>query len=344
MDVETIDPGADFPERVRREMESCDVLIALIGKQWLGRRLRAPEDFVRLEIQSALELKLRVIPVLVQGARMPSISQLPISISELSHRHALEISNSRWRHDVERLVGAIQGRKHADNGTAQRTNLPLQLTSFVGRQRELAEIKRTLAQRRLATLTGPGGIGKTRLALQAAREQLGQFRDGVWLIELAALADGSLIAQSIASTLGVREEVGRPLAETVGRFLRGRELLLVIDNCEHLIEPAARLTELLLREAASLRILATSREPFGITGEIAMPIAPLAVPTDGAAAALVNLEEYDGVALFRDRAALAMPSFAFQDQNARQVVEICRQLDGIPLARSVVMNAGGTGS
>jgi tetratricopeptide (TPR) repeat protein len=111
MDTETIEPGADFTERLRREIESGDVLLALIGKRWLGRRLRDPSDFVRLEIQSALDRKLRVIPVLVQGARMPSVAQLPETIAELSHRNALEISDSRWRHDVERLVAALQGKR-----------------------------------------------------------------------------------------------------------------------------------------------------------------------------------------------------------------------------------------
>ena len=120
MDLETIEPGADFTERLRREIESCDVLIALIGKQWLGRRLREADDYVRLEIASALDRSVRVIPVLVQGARMPSIAQLPESIGKLSHRNALEISNTRWRHDVERLVETLQQRKRARD-TAQRT-------------------------------------------------------------------------------------------------------------------------------------------------------------------------------------------------------------------------------
>ncbi len=139
MDTETIEPGADFAERLRLEVESSDVLIALIGKQWLGRRLREPDDYVRLEIQSALKRKLRVIPVLVQGARMPSLAELPESIGELSHRNALEISSSRWRHDVEKLVGTLQRAKQVED-LGERTNLPLQLTSFVGRRRYRSEV------------------------------------------------------------------------------------------------------------------------------------------------------------------------------------------------------------
>jgi len=217
-------------------------------------------------------------------------------------------------------------------GESRTDNLPAQLTEFVGRKRELSEIKQTMAGHRLVTLTGPGGIGKTRLALQAAREISDEFRDGVWLVELAALADGGFIAQSIASMLGVREQAGKPLAETLSQFLYSRELLLVLDNCEHLIEAAARLTEQLLVGAPSLRMLATSREPLGIAGEISMPVPPLAVPRDGQAVASPTLEEFDAVALFCDRAGLVVPSFDLTEKTAPRVVEICQQLDGIPLA------------
>ena len=181
MDTETIEPGADFAERIQREIELSDVLIALIGKDWLRRRLREPEDYVRLEIESALDRKLRIIPVLLQGVRMPSVAQLPASISELSHRNALEISHSRWRHDVDRLVATLQGHKQADAVKGQRPNLPIllpqdaHLTVFVGRNAELRQLVVGLdlameGRGGMFLLSGEPGIGKTRLAEQLALE------------------------------------------------------------------------------------------------------------------------------------------------------------------------------
>src|ERR671915_913197 len=154
-------------------------------------------------------------------------------------------------------------------------NLPSEVSSFVGREKELAEVKRLLENTRLLTLTGSGGCGKTRLALAAAGELVQGFGDGVWLVELAPLADPSLVPQAVASTLGVREQPGRPLTEPLSDYLRTRKLLLVLDNCEHLVEACAELAAVLLRSCPELRILATSRESLGIVGEVARPVPPL---------------------------------------------------------------------
>src|SRR5262249_2794668 len=143
-------------------------------------------------------------------------------------------------------------------------NLPLPLTSFVGRGRELAEVGRLLAAERLVTLTGAGGVGKTRLALRAAADGLDRFPDGVWLVDLAPLADGALVPQAVAAAVGVREAPGRPLVATVTDALRPRRLLLVLDNCEHLLDACARLADALLRACPHLRVLATSREALGV--------------------------------------------------------------------------------
>src|SRR3712207_3060598 len=148
-------------------------------------------------------------------------------------------------------------------------NLPLQLSSFVGREKELAEVKRLLENNRLLTLTGSGGCGKTRLALAAASELMNGFEGGAWLVDLAPLADPSHVPQAMASTLGVREQPGRSLIETLSNYLGSKKVLLVLDNCEHLIEACAELAAALLRSCPRLRILATSREALGITGEVA---------------------------------------------------------------------------
>jgi predicted ATPase/class 3 adenylate cyclase len=211
-------------------------------------------------------------------------------------------------------------------------NLPAQVTSFVGREKEIAEIKQLLAGTRLLTLTGSGGAGKTRLALQVAGELLGTYADGVWLVELAAVSDPSLIAQAIASALEMRDEARRPLLETLRDYLHGRELLLVLDNCEHLIDDAARLADSLLRSAPRLKILATSREPLAIAGEITYRVPSLRLADPHALPPVASLLDYEAIRLFVERAALAQPGFALTDANAAAVVEICARLDGIPLA------------
>ena len=159
-------------------------------------------------------------------------------------------------------------------------NMPLELSSFIGREREIAEVKRLLADHRLLTLTGPGGCGKTRLALAVAFEVVQEFEDGVWLVELASLSDPDLVPQVVASTLGVREVHERPLVETLCKHLASRKILLVLDNCEHLVDACAAFTDALLRTCPNLRILVTSREALGIAGERAwlVPCCPCPVP------------------------------------------------------------------
>lgn len=334
MDTETIEPGADFTERLRREIESCDVLLALIGKQWLRRRLHEQADYVRLEIQSALDRKMRVIPVLLQGARMPSVAQLPESIGDLSHRNALEISNSRWRHDVETLVGALQGREQLEPGTRYRTNLPLQLTSFVGRQREIEDIDQKFSSGRLVTLTGTGGAGKTRLALQAAASRQAQHPDGVWLLDLAPVAgaDAALLPHVVAASFGIPDQGARPVGDVLIDYFQGRRMLLIFDNCEQIVDACASLIESLLRFCPGLFVLATSRERLGVEGEALLRILPFDVPSDQGAGAPTAVIRSEAVQLFSERAASVMGAFSPSDLDVSRVVQICRRVDGIPLA------------
>lgn len=210
--------------------------------------------------------------------------------------------------------------------------LPVQLSSFVGREDELARVERLLGEARLVTLHGPGGVGKTRLAVEAAGRHPGEVR----LVELAALAGGADVAQAVLAALhlrdaGLRAPGGAPeAADRLVAALADRRLLLVLDNCEHVVAEAARLAARLLAACPGVRILATSREPLGITGEVMCPVRGLAVP--GADVTPARAREYAAVRLFADRAADVVPGFAVDDDNVAAVLRICRTLDGLPLA------------
>jgi predicted ATPase/class 3 adenylate cyclase len=208
-------------------------------------------------------------------------------------------------------------------------NLPQQVSSFVGRERELAEARRLLLGNRLLTFAGTGGLGKTRLALQLAAEVLEDFPDGVWLVELAPVADPSRVAQAAASVLGVREDAARSPADVLALYVRERALLLVLDNCEHLVQGCAEFARLLLQAGPRLKILATSREALRVAGETIYAVPPLAVP---AADATGDPGSAAAGRLFLERARAAQPAFRLTPENAAPVATICRQLDGIPLA------------
>jgi predicted ATPase/DNA-binding CsgD family transcriptional regulator len=208
----------------------------------------------------------------------------------------------------------------------------LELSSFVGREKELAEVRWLLQDTRLLTLTGSGGCGKTRLALAVAREVVESFEDGVWLVDLAPLADPSLVPQALASTLGAREQPARSLSETLWDYLGSKRVLVVLDNCEHLIETCAELVEALLRSCPELRILATSREALGIAGEISWSVPSLTLPDLRRLLDVESLSRYESARLFVERAAAVKPTFTLTEQNAPAVARVCYRLDGIPLA------------
>ena len=201
---------------------------------------------------------------------------------------------------------------------AVRNNLPAQLTSFVGRDRELAEVGQALEAARLVTLTGAGGCGKTRLALHAAAEAADRYLDGVRWVELAPVSDGSRVAYTVARTFGLVEEEGRPSSTRCASSLPASAVLVILDNCEHVVEPCAELAQALLGAAPGLRVLATSREPLGVPGELIWRVP--------------SLDEDAGVRLFVERAAQVRPGFSAEGADGEAVAQICRRLDGLPLA------------
>jgi predicted ATPase/class 3 adenylate cyclase len=211
-------------------------------------------------------------------------------------------------------------------------NLPSQLTSFVGRESEIVEVGRLLAGSRLVTLLGPGGVGKTRLALQVAADLIDAYPDGVWLVELAALADPALVTQEIAKALGLREETDRAIADTLLDFLRTKHALILLDNCEHVLAACAAVVDRVLAGCPQVRVLATSRQTLGIREETAWPVPPLRVPDPARLPPVDALTRYEAVRLFADRATSVQPAFRITERNARAIAQIAHRLDGIPLA------------
>ena len=211
-------------------------------------------------------------------------------------------------------------------------NLPQQLTSFIGRERELAAVTGLLRDHRLVTLTGSGGCGKTRLALRAALEVRGDYPDGAWLAELESLSDPALVARTVAAALGLREQAGQTPAQTLAESLKGKRMLLVLDNCEHLLSACADLAEALLHACPLVTLLTSSHEALGIAGEQAYRVPSLSVPDTRQPSTVESLSGCESVRLFLDRAALSRADFRLTAPNAPALASVCRHLDGIPLA------------
>jgi predicted ATPase/DNA-binding winged helix-turn-helix (wHTH) protein len=294
----------------------------------LAALVKQPNEYVRKE---------RIFDAAWSGVVVEE-SNLAVQIFSIRRALAQASGGEHWIETLARrgyrFVGPVteltSDRRQDIRGGSKKTNLPEPLTSFIGRERELVEIKRLLPGKRLVTLVGVGGIGKTRLALQVAAEVMAAYRDGVWLVDLAPLSDPTLVQGTVAQVLGVREAVGKSLIETMCSQVTGRQLLLLLDNCEHLLKASASLAEAILRSAAELTIIATSREPLHVGGEQTYPLAALTLPGPTADAATVARSE--AVQLFVERARRQQPHFELTAANIATVAQLCVHLDGIPLA------------
>ena len=263
-------------------------------------------------------------------------SNLAVQVAAIRRVFAHAPGAERWIETLPRrgyrYVGPLRevarARKAAPDNKL--TNLPDAMTSFIGRERELVEIKRLLPGARLVTIVGAGGIGKTRVALQVAAEIVDAYRGGVWLTELASLRDPSLVPTMVAQALGVQERARTPAIESLRAYLKSRQVLLILDNCEHLVESCARLADSMLGEAKGATIIATSREPLRVPGEQIYPLQPLSLPEPKASPE--SMRHSEAVQLFVERVRRQLPGFELTPDRAPAVAEVCIHLDGIPLA------------
>ncbi|WP_040836798.1 protein kinase domain-containing protein [Nocardia brevicatena] len=301
-------------------------------------------QFLRITTQPVPDLRANGIDAdvsaLVESAmsrnrdERPSAADFGRTIRQVQQRHGFPLSNMALQNEPVPEYRSEQSRAQDPRPPLGRGdgNLPLEMTSLINRRTELTEVKNLLATSRLVTLTGIGGVGKSRPALRAASQARRDFPDGVWLIELADVSDASRLIAVTAATLGVRDETPGPLFEELVRFLGYREALLVLDNCEQMVEAAAAVGQALLQACPDVRLLVTSREPLNIAGEAVLRVPPLTVPEPNREPPLLGLPRFDAVTLFAERAAAAVPGFELNEDNKGAVARICTRLDGLPLA------------
>ncbi len=308
----------------------------------LLRQLRLERRLSQEELAERARMSVAAISAIERGSRQApyrsTVDLLADGLGIDGEARARLHSLAQRRRKARALPGRVAPLPSVPN------NLPLQLTSFVDRAQERANVEALLRRYRLVTLTGAGGIGKTRLALEVASEMLGAFEDGAWLVELAPLTDGALVSGAIATVLGVQEDPGRALRETINAHLKSKALLLILDNCEHVLGSLAVAVDAMLRSCAQLRVLCTSIEPLGIAGEHVYPTPSLPAPARNVTSALTAPEAlgYASVALFADRAQAANASFELTDAYAPVVGNLCRRLDGIALAVELAAARVGT--
>ncbi|WP_027502349.1 protein kinase domain-containing protein [Rhodococcus sp. UNC363MFTsu5.1] len=324
------------------------VFCALTGHAAFERRSgeQVVAQFLRITSQPIPDLRELDIPDDVAGAveramaadpdTRPTAAQLGDALREIQFRHGFPVDEMA----LQSAAGSKRDSRPSTSGGPPQTgpstrgrkgNLPADLTSFVNRRTELTEAKELLSSARLVTLTGIGGVGKTRLALRTATSVQRAFGDGAWLVELADLHDESLVVGVVATALGLKSFSREPLPTVLAEFLEPRQTLLVLDNCEQVIGAVAELAEALLKYCPGLRILATSREALGIRGEATLRVPPLSAPAPDGQLDLAALPGYDAVTLFAERAVAVLPEFALTEDNMAAVAGICHRLEGLPL-------------
>ena len=294
-----------------------------------ARALETAQRVLRVDASNERAHQHRMFCFAASGDRLAALKQYEECVRAL--REELGVEPARETVALYNWIQQFSGERATSEALA--TNLPIPLSSFIGRQAETNALKTFLkSEVRFVTLTGPGGSGKTRLAIRTATDLIDAFPDGVWWVELAAIAEAANAIPQIAKTLGVCESADESLWETLRAFLRTKQLLLILDNCEHVLEESARVANALLTHCAQLKILATSREPLRIAGEQVYPVPTLHVPRRDAWSYIDLLQEFEGVRLFVERAQAIQPTFQLTEQNAGAVAQICARLDGIPLA------------
>ncbi len=322
-----ISPGQDWSAAIIDALDACRVFVLIFSSH------SNQSEQVKREIENAVSQRLPILPLRIEDV-------------ELSRQMRYFIGTPHWLNAVkgplephlDTLVSAVQKLLAGEVlpptpiAAVKRHNFPHTITSFIGRRNEKSEVKQLLSEKRLVTVCGAGGCGKTRLALEIGHELHPEFTDGAWMVELAALTEPELVPQAVATVLDVREQAGHPLAETLVEALQTRHLLLLLDNCEHLMQPCAQLVHDLLKSCPELRILATSREALAVPGEWPWRLANLPLPHPDKMPPHDQLHEFDSINLFIERARSHAPNFEITAHNAQAVTQICYRLDGIPLA------------
>jgi predicted ATPase len=346
LDRKSIAAGSSWSAEIVRGIKGCQALLVLVSVTAMA------SANVQQEVQLAWESHRPILPLLQERVVLPA--SVEYALAGRQWVELLERPEEQWLPETLRAcellsAGTITSALlapapqpppaapapaslAAPPAPVRHHNLPAALTSFIGRERELAEIGALLGQARLVTLVGVGGTGKTRLALEVAGQLAAQYPDGIWFVELAPLADPALVLTAVAAAVSVREEVHRPLTETLLAAWRDARLLLLLDNCEHLLDACAHLADTLLRGCLHVQVLATSREALGISGETSWRISSLRLPDATEQPELDDLRQNEAVRLFLERAAAVNARVQLTQQNAPAVVQICRRLDGIPLA------------
>ena len=319
-------------QRVRLARQPMDLLLLLlerpqelVSREEIAKRLWTPDVHTDLDagIHTAI---LKIRQVLGDSRESPRFVE---TVPGKGYRFVALVAAGG---QSPRQDAAVRPDTLTPSADTRRHNLPAELTSFIGRERELLELPRVLGASRLLSLIGAGGVGKTRLAVRVARGQVDECRDGVWLVDLAPLSLPDLVAQTIASSLGFREGPQRSARDVLIDALRDRELLLVLDTCEHLIGACANLVQALLDAAPGLRIVATSREALGVPGEIIYRVPSLSLPESTVSVSAEGLLDREATQLFVERARAADPTFTTSAANAGAIARLCQRLDGIPLA------------
>ncbi len=339
-----------FPAARGAVQAAVDGQLAIAGHAWpegtvirdrmglhTGEPLKGSEGYVGLDVHRAARICAAGHggQILISQTTHDLIAEElrpPLSMVDLGAHQLRSLDGPRQRLYQVTAPGLISDFPPPRTTDAPRNNLRLEVTSFIGREREIEQAIRMIEETALLTLTGPGGVGKTRIGLRLARNLLDRFEDGAWIVECGTLSDPAFVLPSVASAIGLTEPAGGSLLSTIVEYLKGKRLLLVLDDCDPVLYACAELAEALLRSCSAVRIVVTSREALGVPGEAILPIPSLATPGVGSAVILKELGHIDACRLFVERAKVVQPAFLLTEQNASSVAQLCRRLDGIPLA------------